>query len=252
VGRQAWLSVAAVVVFLLAWEGVARLELVSPVLLSSPTRIAATLPGLLGGPLLADAAHTLAAYGLSLAVAVTGGTAVGLLIGWSPTAYAVLNPFVVGFHSLPKIVLVPLVVLWLGIGLPANVFLGAMMAAFPILTGAFSGLRALEGDLLLLARAFGAGRLATLRTVVLPGVLPYVLAGLRVGVNYAMVGVLIAEFYASSRGVGYRMVVFMANFEIDPFFASLVLVAGFMVAVTGVVHALERRARAWRPAADAP
>jgi len=102
------------------------------------------------------------------------------------------------------------------------------------------------------ARAFHAGRWMTLRSVILPGILPHLLGGLRVGVNYAMVGVLVSEFFASSRGVGYRMMLYMSNFEIDAFFVCLVLVAAFSLLCSGVLHWLSLRFQAWRPDAFAP
>ena len=245
-----WLSVLAVALFFLAWEGVSRLGWVSPVLLSSPTRIAAAGYRLLGtGVLQADLAFTLKVFGLSVVVATFAGTGLGLAIGYSPTVYRLLHPFIVAVNSLPKIVLMPLIVLWLGIGMSANVFLGALMASFPVIISTYTGVLSLERDFVLVARAFGASRPTLLRTIVLPGVTPYLLSGLRVGVNYAMVGVLISEFFASSRGVGYRMVMYMSNFEVEQFFVCLVLVAGFTLLVTGLLHALESRVHGWRPSA---
>ncbi len=246
--RERWLSVASVLAFLALWELVCALGWVSPVLLSAPSKIAATAVERLGEPTLwADLSYTAGAFGMALALAIVGGAVVGGVIGYSRAAYAAVNPFIVVVNALPKVVLMPLVVLWVGIGTTANVLLGAVMASFPILTSTHSGIRALERDYVRLARSFGARPATVIRTIVVPGVVPYLLAGIRVGLNYAMVGVLISEFFGSSQGLGYRMMLLMANFEVAAFFVYLGVVAVFTLAASALLHAIERRVQRWRP-----
>ena len=243
-----WLSLVSVALFFIAWELVCRSGWINPVLLSAPSGIVAAGAELMSHRMLwLDLAYTALAFAMALGSAILGGAAVGGLIGYSRTAYFVVNPFVVAINGLPKVVLMPLVVLWVGIGSAASVFLGALMASFPILTATFSGIRALDPDHVRLARSFGAGSRVIVRTIVIPGVAPYLLSGVRVGLNYAMVGVLIAEFFGASQGVGYRMMLLMANFEVASFFAYLLIVASFTLGATTLVHAVERRATRWRP-----
>lgn len=251
--RQRWLSILSGGLFFGAWEGICAAGWVSPVLLSPPSRVASQAVVLAGqGTLWADLAHTLQAFVLALTIATVGGALLGGLVGYSRAAYAVFNPFVVAINALPKVVLMPLVVLWVGIGTAASVLLGAVMASFPIITATFAGIQALERDFVKLARSFGARRAIMVRTIVLPGVLPYLLGGLRVGLNYAMVGVLIAEFFGASEGIGYRMMLLMANFEVAAFFVYLLVVATFTLAATAGLHLLERRLGGWRPNAFEP
>ena len=246
----AWLSAASVGLFLLGWEAVCRSGLVSPVLLSPPSRIARSSSELLSSPAIqSDLLFTLGTFLASLSLAVVFGVTLGLAIGLSPSLYQLLSPFIFALNSLPKIVLMPLIALWLGFGPASNIFLGAMMAAFPICISTHTGVRCIERDFVLLARSYRAGRATLLKTIVLPGVTPFALSGVRVGVNYAMVGVLIAEFFAGSRGIGYRMNHFMDNFEIDRFFVCMTLVVAFSLAITSAVHRIERRVQAWRPEA---
>ena len=249
-----WVSAAAVILFLSAWELFCRLELVNPVLLVSPTRIAITGTELLAsGALSNDILFTVEVFLLSLGVAVVAGVTVGFAMGTSWLAYHAINPFVVVANSLPKIVLIPLIVLWLGIGMAANTFLGALMAGFPIITSTYAGTRSLDRDFILLARSYRASRWLTLRAIVLPGMTPFVLSGLRIAISYAMVGSLIAEFFASSQGIGYRMVLYMSNFQVEAFFVCMILVAIFTLVCTSAVHRLERIFDAWRPNAfDGP
>lgn len=246
--QQILLSLSAIIAFVAVWELASRLAWIDPVLVSSPSRALSAVIPLIQLPVFrADGLYTLTVFAIALVLALVGGTALGLLMGSSPRAYALAHPFVVAANALPKIVLIPLIVLWLGIGMAAGVFLGALMASFPLVIGTYKGVRTLERDYLVLARAYRAPRAMILWTIVLPGIAPHVLAGLRVGINYAMVGVLIAEFFASGQGIGHRMVVFMANFEVDRFFACLVLIVVFVLLCVGGVQRLERRIDRWRP-----
>lgn len=246
--HRPWVSVSAVAVFLVTWELAAQTAWLDPLLVSSPTRIASAAWRLAAsGALVEDAAFTLEVFGASLAIALASGVTIGVATGVSTIAYDALNPFVASASSLPKIVLMPVIALWLGIGLAGNVVLGALMGSFPILTNVHAGVRSLDRDMVLLARAYGASRWMLFRAIILPAVTPFVLAGLRVAVSYAMVGALIAEFFASSRGLGYRMVVFTASFRVDEFFVCVGLVLSVTLSCTGLVHMLERRVQGWRP-----
>ena len=247
---MSWRGAAAVVGFLVLWELAGRLGWVSPVLLAYPSQIAAEGARLYGsGELVGDTLFTLRVFATSFAVAWVVGVAVGFAIGYSAVLHDVLGPFIVVANSLPKIVLMPLIVLWLGIGAAAAVFLGAVMASFPILLSVRAGVRSLDPDLIRLGRVYGAGRARMLRRIVLPAIRPFVLAGVRVGISYGMVGVLIAEFFGANRGLGYRMVLYSANFEIPAFFVCITVVAAITLGLTALVHVLERRAEAWRPSA---
>jgi NitT/TauT family transport system permease protein len=242
-----WASALLALGLCLVWELAVRFGLADPVLVSSPSRIAIAARRLLAAPALgADLVYSLQVFVIAITIAALGGAALGLWIGWSRLAHRLLHPIVVALNAVPKIALMPLIVLWFGIGRPAGVFLAALMASFPVIIATSVGLSALEREHVLVARAFGAGRMLTLRSVILPGVLPYLVSGLRVGVSYALVGLLIAEFFASSRGIGYRMIAYMSNFEVDAFFVCLLLIAGFALGCTAILRALEARMQAWR------
>ncbi len=248
-----WISLSAIVAFGLLWELLARTGAVDPVLVSAPSRILTAAWRLsTPGALLADAGFTLRVFGVSLILSTGIGVGLGAAIGTSATLQRALSPFIVGLNALPKIVLMPLIVLWLGIGPAANVSLATLMGSFPILTSTTAGIQSLDPDLILLGRSFGASRGRLWRDVVLPGVAPYVLSGIRVAVSYAMVGALIAEFFASSRGIGHRMILYMSNFYVDAFFLCAVGVAAFVAGCTLLVAALERRLLRWRPPVPQP
>ena len=247
-----WLSLVALVAFFGLWELSSASGWVSPVLISSPSAVASAAVKLAKGSMLwADLAYTLRAFALAFVLALGLGASLGALIGLSRAAYHVVHPFVIAGNSVPKVVLMPLVILWVGMGMSANVVLGALMAGFPIILSTHAGVQALERDYVRLARAFGAGRSMFLRTIVMPGSMPFVAAGARVAVNYAMVGVLISEFFGSSRGVGHRMMLFMANFQVASFFVYLLLAASVTLLAAASVRGLEARLLRWRPPPEA-
>jgi len=244
------MSFVSVGVFLALWETLDRLGWINPVFFSSPTRIIRSAIDLLGsGRLNDDIQVTLLGFFFALGVATGLGVLVGISVGLSDILYRLFDPIIVALNALPKIVLMPLVILWFGLGLSSKVFLGSVMAGFPIVVGTHAGVRNLERDHVQLARAFGASPFRIFRLVVLPSIAPFVLAGVRLGVNYAMVGVLIVEFFASGKGIGYRMVLYTQNFQIDAFFVLLGLVVAFVLTCSGLVRWLENRMGRWRPVA---
>ena len=244
------LSAASLIGFLVLWELAFRLELVSPIFTSAPSLVARAAVDLLGsGVITHDLWVTLWGFALSFTVATVGGVLIGILIGYSDAAYHLLNPFIVSLNSLPKIVLMPLIIMWFGMGLGSKVFLAGLMAGFPIIVSTLNGVRSIERDFVMLARSYGASGPMILRSVLLPSITPYVLSGLRVALNYGMVGVLVVEFFASNEGIGYRMVLYTSNFQIDAFFVLLAIVVVFTLSFTALVQKLEARFGRWRPAA---
>lgn len=247
---MSWRSAAAVGLFIVFWELAGQLDWLNPVLLSYPSQIARELVRLYdSGELVTDTLFTLKVFALSFVIAWIAGVAIGFLMGYSTLAHDMLSPFIVVANSLPKIVLMPLIVLWLGIGMTANVFLGSLMASFPILMSVRSGVTSIDADLIRLGRVYGARPGLMVRRIIIPAIVPFLLSGVRVAISYCMVGVLIAEFFGASRGLGYRMVMYSANFEIPAFFACITVVAALTLCLTQIVHVLERRAEAWRPPA---
>lgn len=239
-----WFSLAAAAVL---WEAAGRGGLVNPVLLSTPLRILAEGWSLAGSPgVWRDFAATFSVFTAALILALTLGTAVGLGMAVSRTFERMFNPYVVALNAAPKIALMPLIVLWCGIGWPSKLCLATLMGAFPVIVGVFAAVKGLERDHVLLARAYGAPPWLILRKVLLPGVVPAILASSRVAVNYALVGVLIVEFFAADSGLGHRMVVASADFRVDSFFALLMLLMGCALVLSEAVGALEKRLVAWR------
>lgn len=244
------LSILSVALVLSAWEAACELGWVSSVLLAGPsTIIARGTESLVDGRWNDDFATTLLAFGLAFVVATVLGTALGIVTGASRAMFHLVNPYVVALNALPKIILCPLVMIWFGTGLGSRVFMGALMAAFPILTSTVTGVQSIDRQFIMLARVYRASRWKILTDVLLPSVLPYSLSGMRVGVNYAMVGVLIVELFSSSQGIGFLLNAYSQNFQIDLFLVLIVIVALFVLVLSGMIRRAETYLGGWRDSA---
>jgi len=249
-GRTYALSLLSVAAVLGIWELACDLGWVSPVLISPPSVIFASgAKGLLDGRWKDDFATTFLSFSLAFGVALVAGVAGGIAMGVSRAAFHLVNPYVVALNALPKIVLCPLVMIWFGTGLGARVFMGALMASFPILTSTVTGVQSLDRQFIHLARAYRASRWRVLVSVVLPSIAPYVLSGTRVGVNYAMVGVLVVELFSSSEGIGFRLNAYSQNFQVDLFLVLITMVAAFVLALSALIRRAETWLGDWRDAA---
>ena len=248
--KDRWLSICSSIALLILWEMSCRLGWINPILLTPPLQILDTgYEELRTGKWNPDFLTTGKAFLYSILIALTGGVLVAVFMGISKTVFHLVNPYVVAINALPKIMLCPLVMLWLGTGISARVFLGTMMAAFPIITSTLTGVQSIDKNFLLLAKVYKSSRKKIFFDILLPSLAPYILSGLRVGVNYAMVGILIVEFFASSEGVGYRMYAYSQNFAIDQFFVLLILTVLFVLFCSSIVQLGEQYFGGWRDAA---
>lgn len=241
------LSVLSVGLFLLLWELLPRLGLVKPQFSSSPTRIAAAAVTLMQGGFWHDILVSLNEFSLGLGLAILIGIPFGILLGWNRTFQAIFEPFVTTLYAVPRIALMPLLILWLGIGLKSTIALVFLGAVFPITINVFSGMSTLDETLVRCARAFGADDRQVLRTIALPSSVPFMLAGIRLAVGRALVGVIVAEFIASRAGIGHMMARAGATFQTDKVFVGVILLCAFSLALTGILNRLEAHFDAWRP-----
>jgi NitT/TauT family transport system permease protein len=241
-------AAGAIVGVVLLWEAVARVGLVNPLFTSSPTRVLAEAQRLfLDGSIFEDirvSAFELLA-GLSAAAAI--GVPAGVLLGWSRRLNAAAAPLVAAFHATPRIALVPLLLIWFGIGAASKIAVVFLGAVFPIIVNTSTGVRTVDPELLAVARSYAAGSRQMLLTVALPSSVPMLLAGLRLGISHALVGMVVAEMYGATRGVGYLIATAGARFQTDRLMVGVLLVASAGIVMTGAVHRLERRVERWRP-----
>ncbi len=249
-GRPRSLQAALVALtFVLAvggWELLVRLAEVPVFILPPPSRIAGQFLAMAGqAPFWADLWVTvhevLAGYTLGIVVAVVLGMAIAQL----PLLELSLMPYIVAFQTIPSVALAPLFLQWFGYGLMSKVVMAALIAFFPILVNVIAGLQASGRDEIEMARAFGATRTQILLKVRVPNALPYVFAGLELGVVFALVGAIVAEFVGAKAGLGNRILQYNEQFNIAGMFAVLIVLAALGMLMHGAVALLKQHVLFW-------
>jgi ABC-type nitrate/sulfonate/bicarbonate transport system permease component len=245
------LGASGVVVLLVLWEVVPRLVTMkagTKLFFTTPSDIVGTLwrlfsTGAIWTPLGVSAEAFLVGLGLSIIV----GLPLGVLIGRSRTLNAMLDPFITAFNATPRLVFLPLVMLWLGLGLWSKVVIVFIGALFPLLINTYEGVRNADKTLINVVRSFGASEWDVARLVVVPNAMPYIIAGLRLAIGRAVLGVVVAEFFGSESGLGVMMVQAAGRYQVDVVFCGLIVFAALSLALTWMVQLLENRLSLWRP-----
>lgn len=222
-GRLRLLSVAAI---LAIWELVAQARLVDPFFSSSPSRILRSFVGFAADPgWYLHLAVSLGEFAAGLASAIAIGVPLGLTMYLRPGLGRTLDPFMMAMNSTPRAALVPLVVLWFGIGLPGKAVIVFLGAIFPVVVMTLTGARATDPVLLKMARSLVATERDIFVKVVLPGALPYALEGVRQGVGRALIGMVVAEMYVSQAGLGNLIMNAAASLNTDALIALAFLIS---------------------------
>ncbi|HTP50973.1 MAG TPA: ABC transporter permease [Anaeromyxobacteraceae bacterium] len=246
-----------------AWDLLARSGAVSPLVLPSPAQVVrrwaayasplspydpsaeSYLAWLASGELWLDSAgslyRVLGGFLLGTALALP----LGLLMGAKGSVNDLLNPVLQVVRPIPPIAFIPLAILWFGLGNPPAFFLIALGAFFPVLVNTIAGVRNVDQIYLRAARNLGAGELTVFRRVMLPGAMPYILAGLRIGIGIAFIVVIVAEMTAVNRGLGYRILEAREYFWSDKIIAGMVSIGLIGLAIDWVMGRVNARLLRW-------
>jgi ABC-type nitrate/sulfonate/bicarbonate transport system permease component len=234
--------------FVLVWEAVGRSGLIDPLFISSPTQVAQA-----GWRLIRDDEfwRDLQVSGtefiLGYGAAVVIGVPLGLAIALSNRLHYISSPFVDTLNAVPRVTLLPLVVIWFGIGIWSKVVVVLLGAVIPILINTQSGVRASEARYMLLARSFSASRSKTLSSIVLPGTVPFIFTGLKYGAGRALLGVVVGELYAATAGLGHLIGDAGNTFETDVVFFGVLIFMATGLAVVALLDSFEQHFEKWRP-----
>ena len=239
---------AALVAVLLIWELSARTGLVDPLLMSSPsavTRAGYTLfaEGQIWNDLEVSATEFLIGYGCAALI----GVPLGIATGWYRRASYLLGPFIDTLNAVPRLTLLPLIVIWFGIGIWSKVAVVFLGAVIPIAISTHSGVKTNEARFLRVARSFGANELKILSSIILPGTVPFIFAGLKYGSGRALLGVVAGELYAATAGIGFMIGNAGNNLRTDVLFFGVLLFTAAGLAIVAVLDWFERRFETWRP-----
>jgi len=245
--RKLLLGCLAVVLFLVAWQAVFLLVPFNPLFISKPSLIAAALADLIAsGDLIHDLAVSAVPFVYGLTAAAIVGVVVGILMGWRTRVGYALDPLMTVFYASPLVALAPLVVIFCGVGVAGKTILIFFLAVFPFVFNAYAGTRTVDRLLINVVRSLGGTEKDLYLKVIVPSVLPYVVAGARIAVGRALIGVLVGEFFAASEGIGYAIARFGDLFALDRMFACILVIMAIAVVLTEGIRWAERAAFPWR------
>ncbi|ACY96967.1 MULTISPECIES: ABC transporter permease subunit [Thermomonospora] len=233
---------------ILLWEAAARAGLLSAQVLPAPSSVVATAvhltaSGELPQHLLASLRRAALGFVIGAAIGLTLGVAVGL----SRIAEAFIDRSVQMIRAIPFLAILPLVIVWFGVGEAGKIFLIAKGSAFPLYLNTVLGIRQIDTKLLEMGQTVGLSRAARIRTLILPGALPSILGGLRMSLTYAWLALVIAETVGAMAGIGFLATNAREFLQVDVIVLVVVLYAGIGIACDLLARLLERRLLSWHP-----
>ena len=224
---------------LVAWQ---LMHLAAPFALTSPAGTAVKAWSMLtSAGFWPHAAETGKAFLYALLLAILGGLAIGLGLGLNRTSAEVAEPILISVYSLPKVTLYPLILLVFGLGVPAKIAFGTLHGVIPIAIFAMNAVRNLAPVHFKTARVLRLSRSQTLLTVVIPGALPEIVSGLRIGFSLTLLGVLIGEMFASQRGLGFLIMNAIGLHDVPTIMATIVLLGIVAVSASAFLLWLDHR-----------
>jgi NitT/TauT family transport system permease protein len=244
-GRRGLLQALSIAALVAAWELAARGGWLDPAFVPAPSAVARAL-GTIGREAVGLLGETLGKTLVAYALAVTLGVGAGLLIGGVRYLHDVLSPFLVALYALPKILILPWILLAFGLAATPAVVYGVLQGFFPICLLVAGGVRDIDPMPLRVARSMGATSWQLYRKVILPAVLPAVLAGMRLGIVFCLLGVLVVEMFGGIRGMGFLMVSLANAFRAPELFAATALVSLLSIGVVLGLERLNQRLGHWR------
>lgn len=204
------------------------------------------------GPIMEHAVFTLTNTLLGFGIGILVGGALGVAIGSSRLVYAGFYPMLIGINSVPKAAVVPVLVLWMGIGQPPAIATAFLLSFFPIAVNVAAGLATVEPELEDVLRSLGASKMDILLKVGLPRSLPYFFASLKVAITLAFVGAVISETLASNDGIGYMMLQAASQFRTSLMFAGLIVIAAMGIGTYLIFALIETRMTGWATRKQTP
>jgi NitT/TauT family transport system permease protein len=233
---------------LIAFWYLASGHLISAFWISNPTDVISALGRLwreqsLGNAIVATVTETLVGFGVATVVAI----AMGITLGMNRTICRILDPYIVAVASVPRIALIPLLILWCGVGFTTKIVFTALLVFFPVFMNTLAGIRSADRELIEVISVMGASRLDAIRKVLIPSALVWVFAGLRISVPFALIGAVVAEMFTSNQGLGYLISRSANQFDTAANIAAVLVTTALGLVLLALINVLERRLLRWRP-----
>ncbi|MEK9677506.1 MAG: ABC transporter permease [Rhodospirillaceae bacterium] len=216
---------------------------------ATPTMIVGAFGDLIAsGKLWPALQFSASAFGLGLGLSIIVALPLGVVMGRSQVLSDMFDPFITAINATPRLVFLPLILIWFGIGMWSVIVVVFIGALFPLLINTYEGVKNADQLLINVVKSYGANEWEINKLVVIPNSLPFIIAGLRLAIGRAVLGVVVAEFFGgSSNGVGVIMVRASGSFQVDVVFAGLILFMAMSLILTGIVRSIEARFSRWRP-----
>jgi ABC-type nitrate/sulfonate/bicarbonate transport system permease component len=243
------LGTIAVVLFLIVWELVGNVyQLINPMFMSAPSLIAkAGVELFRSGEIWNDLYVSGIEFAWGFALSVVVGIPFGIGIGWYKKMAYIFDPFINAMNATPRVALLPLIIIWLGIGILSKIGIIFIGAVFPLMINTRDGVKTTPITLVDAARSFGASQWQIFKSVVVPSTVPFVLTGLRLAIGRSLIGVFVGELYAATAGIGFMITVAGATFQTDKVFVGILIFIITGLVATDILDRIERRFDEWRP-----
>ncbi len=239
--------VVALFVLLAAWEALARLGVLNPFYMPPPSRVGEVLLSLFAaGTIWIHLQATFSAALLGLLLGLVAGAVLGFLAALVPIVADLLEPLMMLLNAIPRVVLAPAFIIWLGIGIGSKVALAFLLVSVLMFFAVYSGIKEVDQRLIERVRTLGGGRWVLLREVYLPSVTSWILSSLKVALGFAFTGAVVGEFVAASRGLGYLLTFAQSTYNMALALALIFLIMSFVLLLFALAGALERRLLRWR------
>ncbi|MBP2326901.1 NitT/TauT family transport system permease protein [Kibdelosporangium banguiense] len=237
-----WLTTPLILlVFFVAWDVFVRVFDISELVLPPPLTVLKSLVEVVGDPETWEHAQVTAMETISgFLIAVVCGVAVGVVLGKVPWLERTLRPLIVASQVVPKVALIPLFVIWFGFGMTSKVIMSAMLAFFPIMLNVQLGVRSVEAGQRDVMKSLNASRWQTFKHVELKSTMPYVFAGMEVGIVFAIIGTIVGEYLGGSEGLGYLVVRTLNDLDAPALFAVIILLSVLGLVLYFIVNGLKR------------
>jgi NitT/TauT family transport system permease protein len=245
--RKMLLGFLSVIVFFVFWEGIYEFVELNQMFMTKPSLIASGLVALLDdGQLINDIGVSATPFFVGFLSAALVGVLFGVVMGWRTRVGYALDPLMTALYASPLVAIAPLVIIFFGVGIAGKSILIFVLCVFPFMFNAFAGVKSVDPLLINVVRSLGGKEKDLYLKVIVPSVLPYLVAGARYAVGRALVGVIVGEFFAATAGIGYRIAWFSDMFEMSRMFVCILTMMVIAVVFTEGIRWAERTAFPWR------
>ena len=242
------LQLGLLAAFFVLWEAGANAKLIDTFFFSKPTKIADTILGWARtGDFYRDVGITLLETAVGFVVGTVLGVALGFLFARNATIGAILNPVIVMLNAIPRVLLFPLMVLWFGLSIYGKIAFATILVFFIVFFATYTAIREVEGTLIENALILGARSGDLTRHVLLPSALTWIFSSLRTSVGFAFIGAVVAEYLSSSDGMGHRIQLAEAFYEVHGVYGGMFVILAIALVIDALMQRVERRFSVWKP-----